>query len=757
MNYRRKIAGVACIVLVIMFSFPLVAGAQPQRINTKMMGKTDSNKTGKVVIVSMPRVSWYDLQDVQTPNIDKLINSGSIANLSIMVPGKTKTLEKGYATISSGVRTYAADSTQSTFFSPNENVDGKNARQVFQNEQQTPVGDSKAVSLGFELTRTNVINDLSSATVGLFAQTLHEHNKSIAVYGNADTCEPESMRCRNRSVGYMGVNTNGLMRSGDISRELLDSNGSMNMKKVENISLKSIKNNDVTVVECSDLDRIDGAAKETKQTITQANFKKAIQECDDLIGAIDNNLDTTKDNIYVVSPMSKRSLQELTVFIAAGKGVKPGVAVSGITRRKGIVALADIAPTILDSYGIEPPKQMVSTLIEYDGSSASTHSRIQSMIKLNRGAVVRDKSFQTVAVIFVSIVFLGALFYIFSYKLKKGQTIAKLVALFSLLMPTVSFLLLPFMIPLNNTDTIAAVFVILSCIFTAVAFFVAKQIGYVKTLLAIVLFNVIFQCIDMLFAGYFQLNSLFGYSAIVAGRFAGYGNLTFSIIAISTVICVALIKQYSIDQKYDSRKTNLYLVVFMITVLIFVGAPYLGSDVGGVLALTPTIFISSMMLYEKRINIKALVLAGFGTLIAITIFSLFDLARPASERTHLGRFVKVLLSGDGGAVIERKITSNLSMFSNSLFGSFLIIGSLIALYLYLNPEKFLTRTRDKYPVFVYIAYPGLVLAVLGMLLNDSGIAIPGMMASIALPVLALLAFEVRDKQVPQHDKEELSA
>ena len=45
------------------------------------------------------------------------------------------------------------------------------------------------------------------------------------------------------------------------------------------------------------------------------------------------------------------------------------------------------------------------------------------------------------------------------------------------------------------------------------------------------------------------------------------------------------------------------------------------------------------------------------------------------------------------------------------------------------------------PAYRYIVYPGLIVGILGMLLNDSGVAIPGMMLSIAMPPLALLAFE----------------
>ena len=39
----------------------------------------------------------------------------------------------------------------------------------------------------------------------------------------------------------------------------------------------------------------------------------------------------------------------------------------------------------------------------------------------------------------------------------------------------------------------------------------------------------------------------------------------------------------------------------------------------------------------------------------------------------------------------------------------------------------------------------MVLGVLGMVLNDSGVAIPGMMLAVALPVVTLLSLGVADE------------
>lgn len=709
----------------------------------------ESANSSRVVIISMPRISWDRLEVADTPHIDNLISKGSVANLSIRVPGSEKTVEKGYATISAGSRNFAVSSTYSTFFHPNEEVIGNSAGDTFRDERQMPSNNYDGVSLGFELTAKSKPNVLSSSRVGSLAQMLSKDNRTIAVFGNADYCSNDEWRCFNRAVGYVGVDEQGVITHGDVSRDLLNKNGNIDFDTLTKKTIRSLSKNDVTVSECSDLERIDFSATRMTQSELDIQLKKAIHECDSFIGKVAQELDLSNDRIFVISPMSQRSIEELTIFIAAGKEIPKGFSASGITRREGIVALADIAPSILAFYGIEPPENMVDTSIGYQRDDSSFEARISELKRINAGALARDGAFNSVSIVFILLVCVAGALSIVCYKTKRYKPIAKYLALLSMVMPTVSFLLLPMMLWLETSRLIVMAFVLFSAIFSAIAFVAGQRWGYKTVILVIVAFNIIMQCLDILFGGYFQLNSLFGYSAIVAGRFAGYGNLTFSIISISAVVFVAVVKQIALEKGGNQKRINIFLSLFLIAILIFIGIPYLGSDVGGVLAMTPTICIAVLMLYEKRINVKSLLYACATTFVAISIFSIFDLSRPTSQRTHLGRFVYVLINGDAGAVIERKIISNVTIFTNAMVACIIIIATLFLLFLFMYPERFIAERKTRYPVFAFIAYPGIVVATLGMFLNDSGVAIPGMMLAIAFPALALLAYE--NEQQSQHD------
>ena len=697
----------------------------------------------KVVIVSMPRVTWSMLEDIRIPNIDNLIENGSSGSLSILTPGGAKSLENGYVTIAAGNRAGAAPAQDTTFFMRNEEVNNQLSQNIFRDERGQVPGDGEAFALGYEKTIVENSRGLYKPDIGAFTSALEAGNKTISVIGNADMCTRQIMGCSQRAIAYLGSDRNGVVKNGDISRDLLNDDLSLNMKLVEEKTLTSIKEHDVSAVECSNIEKADNDRSSSVAMVSDELIKQSIMDCDKLIGKITEKIDLNKDRIFIVSPASPRTKEQLTVFISAGKGISPGYAISGITRRKGIVSLADIAPTILDFYNIETPNTMEATLLDWVKSSETVTQKKESFIDVNKKSTLRDSAFVKVAATFILVIFLSVILSLSAYKkFKKLKIYAVFLSWMSLVMPTIAFLMAPFMLALSKPIIVYLFFVSSSILVSVGCYFAMKKYGTSMVVLWICATTLTVQIVDIIFSGNLQLNSLFGYSAIIAGRFAGFGNLAFSIVAISSVVLVAMIKQLSRTRPYLNKKwVNIAILAMLIFVLIMDGLPYFGSDVGGVLSLTPMVFIVGLMMYEKRLSIKTIIYALLITLATLTAFSLFDLSRPLSERTHLGRFVKVVLNGEGRTIIERKILSNLHILTNSLTATVVIIATIFLIFLFLKPEKFVKEMSLLNPGFRYIVYPGLVVGLLGMLLNDSGVAIPGMMLSIAAPTIALLSFE----------------
>ena len=82
----------------------------------------------------------------------------------------------------------------------------------------------------------------------------------------------------------------------------------------------------------------------------------------------------------------------------------------------------------------------------------------------------------------------------------------------------------------------------------------------------------------------------------------------------------------------------------MAIAIVVDGAPFFGSDVGGVLSMVPAYAVTATLLLGWRIRWKLIALYAGRRVLLIALFAAIDLSRPASKRTHLGRLIA---SGEG--------------------------------------------------------------------------------------------------------------
>lgn len=741
MNSNFRYVKYVAVILIAVLSSSILAA-------TPAIASENKSKK-RIVVVSVPRLVWKDLEKADVPNINSLVAKGAVANLGVRVLGSPFTPAKNYATVSAGNRSSAADSLSASFVQPDEIYNGQKGKDIFV-KQRGPikVKNPAALGIGFELSLNSSANKLNGSKIGSFANALQKHDKSLAVYGNTDPCLEESPNCFDRSIAYVGSDSNGVMRNGDISRDLLRTAGNerptLNYEKVVQKVGDSLKKNDVTVVECSDLERVDAARERTKKSVSEADFEKALKDCDQLIGSITSMISLDRDQIYVFAPTAPRSLEQTTVFVAAGKGISKGYASSATTRVRGIVTLVDIAPTILDSLNVPIPDEMGKTLIDWEANPVSNQSAKQNLAKMNTQAILREDVVvsQTWAIV-VALVISALLSMVALTRPGIWSLLAKFMLVLTALLPIFTFIVQPAMFTLNDATRIVFAVVVMAAIAAVVFLGIGKKWGNIVMLLSIASFNLVVLIVDILFGGKLQFNSTFGNATIVGGRFAGWGNSAFAFVTISAIVFVAMVKELTKTKSVKvQNRINVWLLVFLVLVMVVDGMPYFGSDVGGVLALTPTIFVVAMMLFEKRISVKALAVATFATVGTISIFALLDLSRPVSQRTHLGRFAESLIHGDAGLIIERKMTASLRSFQRPALTIIVATSLILIAFLVFSKDKYMHKTIDKYPRVRLIIIPGTVAALLGTLLNDSGLSIPANMLVIALPCVTTLVLEL---------------
>ena len=96
-----------------------------------------------------------------------------------------------------------------------------------------------------------------------------------------------------------------------------------------------------------------------------------------------------------------------------------------------------------------------------------------------------------------------------------------------------------------------------------------------------------------------------------------------------------------------------------------IGAPGLGRDFGGVLSSLPAFLLLAMLLARVRVTLVRLVAILAAGVVAVGTVAFLDWLRPAAERSHLGRFVEQVLTGEAWTVISRKGQANLDILRGS--------------------------------------------------------------------------------------------
>ncbi len=232
------------------------------------------------------------------------------------------------------------------------------------------------------------------------------------------------------------------------------------------------------------------------------------------------------------------------------------------------------------------------------------------------------------------------------------------------------------------------------------------------------------------------------------GRFAGYGNLAFALVASAAILLAALVAH-----RVGGRRGAWTAIGLLFITLVLVGMPMWGSDVGGVLTLVPTIGVMAMLLLGWKVGPRAVVGWGLAALATVGVFGVLDLARPPEQRTHLGRLFERV--GDDGwdafeTVVLRKLMGNLSVFSQSVWILMVpLVFVFLAVVVWRAPGR-LREIRLEIPE-LRAALVGLMIAgALGFALNDSGIAVPGLMLGVINGSLVFLVVRapVRTTQLP---------
>jgi hypothetical protein len=707
----------------------------------------------RVLIVSYPALTWERLRDTAPPTLVSLLQKGAVASTSLRTIGPTTSAGEGYVSMGAGNRAGVEEAVAGLALPPPAAYEGDSAVQVF--ERRCGCSSQGANVLQVGMPRVTKLNDryLYGAEPGALADALKAEGHRTAVVANADEEFGTVGDGVHREAALAMVDSEGRVPFGSVGPQLVvkDPRAPFGVRMGERATADAVhaawEGADVVLLEMSDLARVESYTSLASDSAIETERATAMKRADRVLARVLGDIDLTKDLVLVVGPTGPRGGAQLSVTGLIGKGVAPGRARSATTRRAGFVTLPDVAPTVLDAFGIDLPNSMAGTAITSAGGGVPTDKTFAALQYDNVVARFRDRATGPISATFV---IFQVLVYGFAAlaltRWPRARRLVSFLALITLAQPSLAFA--SRLVPYQNLTIVGYVlaFFALGAVLAALAEWLGGLLGrrmgpaapMVAPLLLVGL-TLLTLLVDVVLGSPLQINTVFGYSPTIAGRFAGWGNLAFALVASTVIVLATGLWGMAVLEGRRGRTTLAAALIALVVVCD--GLPSLGSDVGGVLALVPAGAVVVLLLSGRKVDIKRLVLIAVGTVAIISAFAAVDLTRPAEKRTHLGRIASKVIDADGGGlatVLARKLNANISILTSSIWTWIIPVAILFFGFLVWRRTGLLRSLEERLPGLRACLVGALVAGFLGFALNDSGVAVPAMMLAVVLPYVTYL-------------------
>lgn len=712
------------------------AGAQP----------VDKGRVRRVVLVTVPTLTWSIVAESQPPAMMRLISSSAVASLSLRTIGARTSVGEGYLTLGAGNRATAGPDSASAGYGSDERVDGASAGAVLRRRTGVQPRGALVQLAIVDLLRSAHRLDYG-AEPGALGDALEAAGRSAAVVANSDG-PVDGVPELHREAALALMDSTGQVAGGSLSPALSrpDPGWPFGVRASDRAVASAFDTafdaHDVVLVEASDYGRLDRSRRLMTPEAQVAATGRALVAADRLIAHVLTRVDLSRDLVMLLAPSAPSVSERLSTFAIAGPGIEPGWARSATTRRAGYVTLPDIAPTVLAAFGLDTPESMSGTLISSDGGGPPTGADLASMVRADVITRFRDKAVGPVSVAFIvfQVLVYGMAVVAVTGRRHRLRPYVAGAALEVLALPPIVFLS-----GLVHYDRLGVVGYTVSA-FAAAALLAAGAwaVGRRHLLLAPALLiglTLGVLLVDVVTGARLQINTAFGYSPIVAGRFAGYGNLAFALVAMCSIVVGTIIWAVPRLRPHEAPNRDWTLAIVMLLFVVVIaldGLPSFGSDVGGVLATLPAFTITIMLLAGVAVSWRRVLVIGLSTAVAISAFALLDLSRPEEKRTHLGRFAQKLIDGDVGPILQRKAQANIHLLTSSVWTYVIPVALAFLAFLTWRRSGFLREVQRAVPGLRPCLVGALIAGVLGFALNDSGVAVPAMMFGVLLPYLTWL-------------------
>jgi Glycosyl transferase family 2 len=701
-----------------------------------------AGRPSKVVLFGMPHIGFADLESGDTPNLDRLIRRGALAAMSVRTMSGKPSSTEGYATLGAGTRVRATDDGAQAYAVADPLEGGTAGQAAYRRTLKRPAGD--VVVVGYAATVRLLTGKHLSSEPGALGDAVHAASRRTAVVGNADnpgSRDPKVAPVR-RPLAIALADRAGSVDAGTVDPSLLrpDPTAPYSVRfdaaAMVRATRQALARADVVAVDGGDLDRAFACRTAALDRAARADRTLALRRTDALLGAVERAL--PRDALLLVVSVSPPSGGwRLTPVVAAGPGVPHGWVDSPSVKRRGVVTVTDVGPTVLSALGAAVPDGMIGHAFRYHPGQPS----IDKLRRLDRDANFRETIYFPLTVVYIV---LQALLYLFAMLVLSRRRAGAggiapflrwaVVAIAAFPLATFVFRAIPNVAVLG--DAAIAVLVAVDLVLTAAAMRARRH--PLSPLSWIVWGTAGLILVDVATGARLQYSSLLGYSLHTAARFFGIGNTAFAALAASAVIAAAI----HVEHGPRRREALLTVAVLLGLCVVVDGAPSLGDDVGGIATLVPVFGLLAVVLWGRRISWRTVGAVLAAMVVLLGVATGIDLLRPPEARTHLGRFVTDLANGNGNSAttIARKAATNVRVFGASVWTWMVPIIAVFMLYLLVYEERgaeLLPRGSPRRAGVIGALAAGL----LGFAVNDSGVIVTAVVFVYLGPYLTLLALD----------------
>jgi hypothetical protein len=701
----------------------------------------EPGSAAKVLLIGIPGLGFDDLASGATPNLDRMVATGAVGAMSVRTLSRhPQPSPEGYATLGAGSQVRAG----------------------------LAAGDARNEGAGVLVPlAADVIEGAGShrpSRPGALGDALHAAGKRTAVVGNADLAPGLSVptisgrRITERPAAVALMDSEGSVDGGVVESGILleptdqaPFGWRADADQVVAATNLTLADADVVLVDPGDMDRAAALADiEAPARFTVPARDRALRDTDALVGRLTADL-PSDTLVLVVSVVPPGAEWRLTPVVATGAGVVGGYLHSPSTKRLGLVTLTDVAPTVLDAVGADVPGALIGRPLRYHPG----HPDLGRLVGLDRAAAFRQSIYYLTILGFI--VFQAVVYLVVAGVLRAqardgaplpgwaGALRVAVLAVAAFPLATYLFRAVPFA-PAWGWPAIAVLVAIAVAIALAASRTGRRSPRRPMAPLAWILgLTLAVLLVDVATGARLQLASLMGYSPETVARFYGVGNPTFAVLAATALLACAL------HLEHAPRRAEALVAVGAVLAFVVVvdGAPGLGDDVGGMLAL-PIVFTLAMVDFSgRRLSWRSVALALVAAAAVVALATVVDLVRAPDARSHLGRLAaETIQDGHGGLVttVARKAEANFRVLRASVWSWLVPVIAAFGLFVLARG-----RGHDLLP-------PGsprrtglaaaLAAGLLGFVVNDSGVIVTAVVLVFVGPFLAVAALAPRGRPRP---------